>query len=295
MTEPEYRKAQVVVMKSSQGFADRLGTLNQCLLYCLKYHAVICVDWEDTTWDLPFQDLFNLVGVYSVPKAKVLEMIKQETSVSGKWTYEDVESPLNEKTLGDDYIGDWIKTDDAVRFKTEQPTEEILITNGRGMRLNDYRLVCATLKLKPDVADIVKRHLIKTDTMMIHLRGSDRKHEGFLEKMMEGFKTIQSWKPKYVIGDNKEMLDKWITAFPECVAYQPCASVMKLDGKATHLLTADELKNYGLTKRDLHIETLVDFFGLVNAKERVGMTDSHFFTMACAFGNICWENMLEEE
>jgi len=281
--KPEYRKAQVVVMKSPQGFADRLMVLNQCLLYCLKYHAVICVDWEDSTWGIPFHELFELLGVYSVPKAKVLAMIEQGSTLTKHWTYEDVKNPICEKTKNMKYVGDWMATDDAVRFHTEQPTEEILVTNGLGRRTTNFELLCITLRLKKDIADIVRSRLPTCEYLMVHLRGTDRKVDGFMENMIEGFRDVYTqWKDGLIltVADDNEMLQQWITEFPACGLYNPLMSTPRLYAGITHLSTPEELHIHGLTKREMNIELLCDFFGIMFATARFGMIDSSFFSLA---------------
>lgn len=278
-----YRRAQVVVMKSPQGFADRLMVLNQCLLYCLKYHAVICVDWEDSTWGVPFHEMFELLGVYSVPKTKVLAMIEQGSTLTKHWTYEDVKNPICEKTKDMKYVGDWMSTDEAVRFETKQPEEDILVTNGLGKRTTHFELLCITLRLKKDIADIVRSRnpAFGTEYLMVHLRGNDRKVDGFLENMMEGFRDVyKQWsenKSIFVVSDDQDMLDRWIPEFPAC--RHPSGQVF--DGRLlrkcgqSHLLKAD-----GLTKKEMNISLLSDFFGIMWATARFGMIDSGFFSLA---------------
>jgi hypothetical protein len=286
-------RSQVVVIKSKQGFADRLRVFNQALLYCLRYGACLCVDWEDSVWDCKFETIFGLVGVTYVHKSKVLSMIREGAPLESPWTLEDVEAPLNDKTMDSKYVGSYCNSEDAVRFKTTKPTAEILVTNGNGLALCEFPITCMTLRFKPDVRELIKQHIPSNPYAMVHLRGTDRANETFFNQMKTNFGLLTITKPIYVIGDNEQMINEWIEQFPFCIPFRPQSSIMKLKNLPSHLLTAEELNSFGLTKRDLHVETLIDFFGLIGASERIGMKGSYFFDTACALGNEWWEKMLD--
>lgn len=293
-------KSQVVVIKSVQGFADRLRTLNQALLYCLRYSAVLCVDWEDDTWGVPFDDIFGLVGVPYIHKKKVLGMLEHKKDPAKcRWTPKEVKMNLSRLIVRDpkfktmEYCGGYCATDDDVRMNNPPPVEEVIVSNGYGRCLNEYKLLVGTLRFKPEVRDAIigKLATMPERYAMVHLRGTDRSHSGFLKSMMDGVRKLDL-PPVFVIGDNIEMIDEWLREFPTHREFRPESSIRKLGNAVSHTMSATELAKVGLTKRDMHIETLIDFFGLIKADERIGMKESYFFDTACRLGEVYWEAML---
>jgi hypothetical protein len=294
------KKAQVVMVRSNEGFCDRLRVLNQALLYCLRYSAVLCVDWEDAVWDVPFESIFALTGITYAHKAKVVDMIEAGATLSSLWTLDDVKTPLNEliardkKYKGLSYTGGYCGTERDVRFQSKPPKEEILVTNGHGLCLNEFRLLCMTLRFKGPVRDAIVEKLesMPDRYTMIHLRGTDRSHSDFLPRMMEGFRGLNLEGPTYVIGDDVDMIDAWLREFPECREFRPNSSIRKLGGRVSHKMTSAELTEVGLTKQGLHLETLLDFFGLLKATDKLGMKSSYFFDTAQQISNLEWTQML---
>jgi hypothetical protein len=129
---------------------------------------------------------------------------------------------------------------------------------------------------------------------MVHLRGTDKASATDYEEMKSQFReyTKDSNDVACLIADSKELADDWISEFPTSVLFRPNASVFKIPKlldkngvpRGSHLLFPQELKMYGVTKRQLALETMIDFLALSFAQAALGRKKSLFFETARFFG-----------
>jgi hypothetical protein len=284
---------QIVVFKSAAGFADRLRALTHCIQYCVQFNAALCVDWdEDFVWNLPFDEFFELEGVQRVSKAYVLRRIQQGAKLSKPWKITDLIHPI------------WVRADlfnkeyEGILTKPviEKHEGEIIVTNGCGVFLYVEEVIVNNLRLKKDVV----REMLPTikkfnpEHIMVHLRGTDKASAKDYDEMKRQFRdfTKDTDDVACLVADSKELADDWIAEFPKSVLFRPNASVFKipklLDPKGvprgSHLLFPQELKMYGVTKRQLALETMIDFLTLSFAPAALGRKESLFFETARYFG-----------
>jgi len=284
---------QIVVFKSAAGFADRLRALTHCIEYCVQFNAALCVDWDnDLVWNLPFDEFFELKGVQRVSKAYVLRRIQQGAKLPKPWTLKDLIDPV------------WLRQDlfktvyEGILTKPEivKQEGEILITNGCGVFLYTEKVLFENLTLKKSVI----REMLPTiksynpEHIMVHLRGTDKASAKDYEEMKRQFREFTKGTDDVacLIADSKELADDWIAEFPTSVLFRPDASVFKIPKlfdtagvpRGSHLLFPQELKQFGVTKRQLALETMIDFLTLSFAPASIGRKESLFFETARFFG-----------
>ena len=285
---------QVVVFKTAAGFGDRLRALTQCIGYCVKYDAELCVDWDDDlVWNIPFEDIFDLKGIKLVKKHVVLYRMKCGAKVNPPcWTIKDLMTPV------------WIRPDIFDKKymgileepKIKRMSGDILITNGVGVFLFIEDIILRHLHLKQSVCDEIIPYLEKLNPehIVVHLRGTDKASSKDYDTMKRQFGeyTKDTTDVACIMTDSKELADDWMSEFPKSVLYRPESSAFKIpklfgdDGKprGSHLLFPHELKQYGITKRMIAIETIIDFMATSFALSSMGRKESLFYDTARMMG-----------
>lgn len=286
-------KQQIVYMKSRAGFADRLRCLSHCVLYCAKNNALLCVDWMDDTWGMEFDELFTFLGPRVAKRQDVWKMVKEGATLYPPcWTLKDLVLPLNNTTSQLTYTG--LTNDD---YKATEESEfpklpgDVIVTNGLGGFRFNIEYLSRYMKLKPDVCQEITPYLevLKTPSIMIHLRGTDRtKHDAYdvLEREFRmSLKHIPNV-PIYIISDSVDLVLEWMKLFPNCKLFRPNACVFKMKPErfGTHEYNAKELMKLGITKRQYNIESLIDFFALASAIGAFGRKESYYFETARYIG-----------
>lgn len=285
---------QIVVFKSAAGFADRLRALTHCVEYCLQFNAALCVDWDnDLVWNLPFDEFFELKGVQRVSKAYVLRRLQQGAKLNPPcWTMRDVMSPvwMYSHLFDKKYEGILAKP------VIEKHEGDIIVTNGCGTFLFVPSVLYNNLNIEKDVVREMLPAIksFNPEHIMVHIRGTDKASAKDYDEMKKQFRefTKDTTDVACLIADSKELADDWIAEFPTSVLFRPNASVFKIpklldpEGKirGSHLLFPQELKQYGTSKRQIALETMIDFLTLSFALAALGRKDSLFFDTARLVG-----------
>ena len=284
------KTGQIVFVKAYCGWADRLRTLNQALIYCQIYKASICIDWEDDIWGMPFSELFDLVKIPVVSKKEVLEKIRNGATMNKNWTYAMLRDRLTEQhkkiVASIDYSAPFMNSVDSTKFIDSQPQEDILITNSKGFAITNMALLCSIFKIKKEVVEVIAPYLkvFETPKVVVHLRGTDRMNNDFLKYASSEFEklTQEEKKNTLVITDSPLLMKMWIEKYPMCRPFRKNTAVSRLPNttKGSHIYTIYELRQFGLTKKQINIETLIDFFAIVFAHKTIGMKESFYYETA---------------
>jgi len=280
------------MFKCREGFADRLQMLSYCIEYCNQNNASLCVDWDDDTFGCGFNDIFEIVDLPMVSKGEVLRRSRQKgiTIFPAYWNWDRLrtQSSWTSPENGVESGKDWVKyifegnVNGENKYKLPKYEADILVTNGRCMRVLFPRALFKHFRLRPRVCKEVTAKLeeIPYGSAIVHLRGTDRFKKEFLPEMIKHSKKARNDVGNLiVISDTKELANAWIAEVPTSKLRDENAGVFRLPPYpiGTHHYPASELKKYGLTKYEMLIDLLTDFFALCLAPAALGTKESYFF------------------
>ena len=288
----------VVVFRGIEGWCDRLQVLAHCIQYCLRFNAVLCVDWHDMVWgggEFDFNSCFTLEGVKTMNRLQMLKLVatgRMDVRPSC-WDLGKMMRHLDAETWKDEYIGEFMK------FELVKCPGDILVTNGRGERQWDCRLLCKHLRFQPAVVEGIKERLKDYDpnSLVVHLRGTDRPDaEGnYTEKAIEAAKKTGIHPNQvFVVTDQKELWERFRAGFPGARLVNPASNILRLptSKNGTHQFHILELKKLGVKKWDMMLDLLADWVALVSASTAMGRSESTYFSMARSLHELSWEEML---
>jgi len=291
----------VVVFRGIEGWCDRLQVLAHCIGYCLKFNTALCVDWDDMVWgagEFDFNSCFELVGIRTMTKTQVLKLV-----ASGRmdvrpscWDLRKMAVHIHGETHGDAYIGEFMK------FEIEKVEGDVLVTNGRGERQWDVRLLCEHLRFKPAVVEGIKKRLADFDpnSVVIHLRGTDRPDKGdYTEKAVEAVKaTGIPHSQVYVVTDQRDLWERFHAGIPEARLTNPESNILRIaptNANGTHQIHPAVLKSLGVTKWDMMLDLMADWVALVSAQTAIGRSESTYFSMARSIHAAKWSKLMVQE
>jgi hypothetical protein len=288
-------KAQIVVFKGIEGWCDRLQVLAHCIQYCLSTKATLCVDWSDYVWrgaeDFDFYDCFVIKGVKTMTKDEFCLYVDEErdtplTITPDLWTLDLLlDTPvdmLNNQEIGGPLMKPREHTDAC-----EVIEEDIVVTNGTGYRVFHAGFITEHIRVTPKLRRAIL-HILKEfdpDLLTVHLRGTDRPDaDGTFDQVLEGLKKS----PQYanavinVVTDAKELWERFKEEFPKAKLVNPNAHLLRLPGSkhGIHRFDGAFIEGLGITKWDMLVDLMADWFALCYAKLAIGRTESTFFAMA---------------
>jgi hypothetical protein len=174
-----------------------------------------------------------------------------------------------------------------MRDSNQKIEGDILVTNGNGFRKYDCENIIGNLRIKPNVANLIKQRLSNfyLPATVIHLRGTDRYSPDLMNTWLKQFDTLMphSKARVYHVSDSKDLIEELLKKVPYS---EPCiqnSSILKIPHstkQGTHQLSTETLEFYDVTKYDLIIDSLADFLALAYATDAVGFQKSVYFEMA---------------
>lgn len=277
----------VLVMKATEGFADRLTFLAHCIRYCLKNDTALCVDWSDGVWgghEFDFHDIFELYGVKTMKKETVVKLM-----ASGKvkvhppcWTAEKVWNPITPETFEDVYSGNLFpeNVDECPKIDAD-----IIVTNGKGIRGWFLTDLLEHVRIRPEVSERMRPLLdgFIRKSLVVHLRGTDRLNPEFNQGAIKTAIQFPVDYPIYVVTDSVKLYNEFKASVPQAKLVNPKGEVLKITTelkRGTHLSPHNVLKKYGCNKKQMVIDLLVDFIAIWAAEVAIGQTESFFFKVA---------------
>ena len=277
----------VLVMKATEGFADRMTFLSNCIHYCLNFNTFLCVDWSDLVWGgelFDFHDIFELYGIKTMTKEQVVKlMLTGKVKVNPPiWTPEDVWKPITQETFDSKYDGNFFTEDLENQPKIEG---DVLVTNGKGRRAwYNYDLL-THVRIRPEVSKRIRSLLegFNPESLVVHLRGTDRYNEEFCNSVVQTVVQFPEDYPIYVVSDSVKLYEEFITSVPRAKLLNPKAQVMKLPKtltRGTHQVPVSDLMKYECSKFQLVIDLLVDFIAIWAARVSLGYKESFFYKLA---------------
>jgi hypothetical protein len=281
----------IILFKGWEGWCDRLQVLTHLINYCLKYDARLCVDWEDWVWggdEFGFNEVFELIGVKTASKNEVLKaMIQQDAKIEPPaWTWEDAYyrmPSVNGRLIGKEakplYIPSIMCSGEVPRVDAD-----VILTNGDGTRTYDSIVFLNNVRLRPWVLEGIKSILNDFDpnSIVIHLRGTDRPEEKYVESAINVLKDEHRL-PIYAITDDRKLWEEFKAGVPHAKLVNPNSTSLRIklpEKLGIHFAKPSELKEQGITKKQLLIELLAEWFALCFAQSGFGRDVSTYYSMA---------------
>ena len=284
---------QILVMKGWEGFADRLQILSHSIQYCIVNDAILCVDWRDEMWgqgDTDFHDYFDILGIETITMDEVARRIQSgATCYPPSWTVADLVSPMT-KYISMKHTAS--KTEDMLNDYKKRECDILVIKNG--FRKYHITNLLQHLRFTKAVSDAIQANLanVVLPFTAVHLRGTDRIAEPMetsVDKTIAKFSILPKYQTSrvYVVSDMKPMVDRWISQHPTSIHTNPANCISKIDMgtekcAGSHMLPKEVYEYYGVSKREMNIDTLTDFVILAMADWCVGNmeTESCFTKMS---------------
>jgi hypothetical protein len=251
-----------LLVKAWMGFGDRLESLKMCVNYALKYNLAILVDWSDSIFshsDESFYKYFNL----KIPTFKI-EDLEGLTVYPPYWKNRLNETLLNETIHEISEIN--------IGFLDKEFTEDVIVYCCIGYRTvySDSRFFGGVFRvIHPEIIREVRERQHKynlSQKIGVHLRGTDRttqinkldRFRGIRLRMVSlGALAGQQF---IALTDDTDFERMWKANFnfPLLTKIIPGG----IDGN--HLIRSEKLN---LSKNDLNVDMLIDFFTLASCKD----------------------------
>ena len=264
-----------ILVKALNGFGDRLEYLLMCVKFAQDHNLKLLVDWSDPVWEESFYSYFKL----DIPTFTLSEITDDMTVYPEFWKGQ-LDRKLTDDINNPDLELDILKPYDA----------DVIVVKSFGHR---SRYICSKFfadifqVIHPQVLTVLKERqklYNLTDKICIHLRGSDRlktsynKSVRIREFKLRLFMQKISGSECVVVTDDPELAKYWKAAHPN----SPILSQL-LDSGSEGLHYIDP-KKLGLTKDQLNINLLIDFFTMASCKKIYSSSDdSRFAIMAARF------------
>lgn len=241
--------------------------------------------------EFDFYDCFEVVGIKTMTKPQVLKLVatgRMDVRPSC-WDFKKIADHLRTETYKDEYIGEFMTTDEMKKCPGD-----VLVTNGKGPRMWDVRLLAKHLRFKPAVVKGIQERLKDFDpnSIVVHLRGTDRPDaEGnYTEKAIEAVKKTGIHPNQvFVVTDQRELWERFSAGFPGARLANPNSNILKLastNKRGSHQQEPSDLKKWGVKKWDMMVDLLADWTALVSCATAVGRSESTYFSMARSIHHI---------
>jgi len=288
-------KAQIVVFKGIEGWCDRLQVLAHCIQYCLSTKATLCVDWSDRVWrgseNFDFFDCFSLEGVKTMTKDELCLYVDEERKVPltitpDVWTLDTLLDTPIEMLQNQDIGGPLMKPREH-NDACEIINEDIVVTNGTGWRVFYSGFITEHIRVTPKLRHAIIPILkdFNPSLLTIHLRGTDRPDsQGTFDQVIEGLKKSPQYAKAVinVVTDTKELWERFKAEFPGAKLVNPNTHLLRLPSSkhGIHQFEDAIIDGLGITKWDMLVDLMADWYALCFAKIAIGRTESTFFAMA---------------
>ena len=238
-------------------------------------------------WTHEFSDYFEIVGIPVVILAEVLERYKAGASVLPLAVdFEMLAAEPDEQIHFAEFTS-------PINNKYERVAADIIVHNGKGLRMWHIDNLICNLRLTRSTADIVSARLagLESPYTAIHLRGTDRLCNLTLADAIKSAITAFNDQPphvkarQYVISDMRDLVDLWLVGEPKARQLSTDYAIYKLPAgtQGTHQLPAIALDFYGVNKHTMNIDTITDFLIICFANWSFGNSKESTYTRMAAF------------
>lgn len=260
------KREKYIIHKGWQGFGDRLQCLSYAVSISKSCNRSLIVDWGDRIWTHDEKGFYDYFWFWDIQQPK--KRVPDDASVHPSFWQGILEKQCDDWCHN---IKDWLE----LRLDL-LPTQDVWVLGSVGFRRWDFNQLVQHLRMKPDVARGISKHLEHFDPSMpvVHLRGTDK---AFSEEIWQRLR--QSAPVAQIVSDDLRLVNRWLKESPDSIVLTD--TLVASDGGG-HLLPSDQLPK---TKYEMNIRLLADFLILSKAKQAYGLVeDSSFFEMARLFG-----------
>jgi len=272
-----------LVVKGWLGFGDRLECLKMAVKYALDNNLQIYVDWTDRYirhTDESFYTYFNLINM---PTLNSLDNIPSDATYYPSYWKDNIHQPFTDELYNKRIE---LKLDLGILNEQKKFDADVIILSCFGNRrfyyeskffANVFRVI--NPKIVEEVVNRQQKYNLQ-DSIGIHLRGTDRinyrtKQGRYLPIQYLSINVFAhgQGKKQIVVSDDNESIKFWKNLSPDSIVLSSL-SLQNSHKGALHEITHENLK---ISKNDLNIDMLIDFFTLSSC-ERVLSTyrDSRF-------------------
>ena len=325
--------SKYVMLKSRNGFADRLQMLLNIMTYSIKTNRILVVDWNDEIWagstNFDFYYYFsfsNSIKWISYENFKKL-FYKRMTGYSIFPEVWNKKNLFNKNVKNLTYFNVSFNEDNYTLLKENKEIIKI-INNKRPDFLenivvlykntyreyNIYMFKYISLKniIKQKIASFEIIQKIKNiDYICVHLRGTDRRKKDnytnnnsnnyteYTKKLKNKLdnRVFKDIKNIVIISDTIFLIEEFQKILEKDYVIYISENILNKSFKNSttglHQLNNNMLTNIGKTKYDVNIYTLLDFCILLNSKEIICDNHSYFSNTARRINYITNEKLLD--
>jgi len=261
-----------LLVKAWLGYGDRLQGLKMCVSYALKHNRAILIDWSDSIFSHSGESFYNYFNL-KMPTFKI-EDLDSSLSIYPPYWKDKLNETLTESAFGIPEIN--------LGMLDREFAEDIIVYCCIGNRLvyNDSRFFGEVFKVvHPEITREVHQRQITynlSQKIGVHLRGTDRttqinkldRFRGIRLRMVSlGLLAGQEF---IALTDDDEFARMWRVNFK----FPLLTKIIPGGSQGNHQISA---ANLGLTKNDLNVDMLIDFFTLASCKDILSTSkDSRF-------------------
>jgi hypothetical protein len=266
-----------LIVKGAMGFGDRLQSLKMCVKYAIKHNLQIYVDWSDPIWCHNNESFYDYFKFVNMPVLQSLDQIPEDATVHpAVWKglikgYPKIDLNLTHKDFSLGYIQDQVFDADVIVYlcNSVRWIYNDSVFFGHVFRVVDQRII-QKVKYRQE------RYNLK-NAIGIHLRGTDRATKIDKSYRMAGLnirlvtKGLLNGQKFVAVSDDPEYIEIWKSRYE----FPVLTELGNLGGKeGVHQKTAEQLT---VSKDQLNMDLLVDFFTLMSCKEVISTSkDSRF-------------------
>lgn len=274
-----------LVVKGFLGFGDRLESLKMAVSYAIEHNLQIYVDWRDSVWSHGSNDFYTYFKLINIPVLNSLKDIPEDaTYYPSLW-----KDKLNEQLTWDFIKHHTLEKLDLGLLKDSYDADVVVVSSiGNRQQYADSTFFANVFRVVDTrILDKVIYHASQAPLAKswgVHIRGTDRA-KGFLRRMNNiqamaiGFTNMGGMNQSNIVAvsDDKEQLEIWKRYYPHSYIVSE-HSVTHSSIQGNHHISKDNLQ---VTKDDMNVDSLVDFFVLASC-ERIfsTMKDSRFYQEA---------------
>jgi hypothetical protein len=262
-----------LVVKGWLGFGDRLESLKMAVKYALDNNLQIYVDWTDRFirhTDESFYTYFNLVNM---PTLNSLEDIPTDATYYPSYWKDNIHQPFTDDLFMKQRE---LNLDLGLLNEKKKFNADVIVYSSIGIRqfyndssffANVFRVI--NPKITKEVLERQQKYNLK-NSIGIHIRGTDRitykSNKGRYLPMQYLTVNIMTYgrnKNQIVVSDDNESIEFWKKMNPNSIILSSL-SLQNSHKGALHEISSENLE---ISKNDLNIDMIIDFFTLCSCQQ----------------------------
>jgi len=274
-----------LIVKGCLGFGDRLESLKMAVAYALHYNLQIYVDWRDPMWSHGSTDFYTYFKLVNMPVLNSLDEIPGNATyhppywkgnlhehLTHDFLLKHKEDKLDLGVLKDSYNAD-VVVFSSIGYRTLYIDSSFFA--------NVFRVVDTRILNKIKYHESQKQ---LSKSWGVHIRGTDRakrllRRLNSIQSIVLGFTSMGGMNQNNIVAvsDDREQLEIWKRYYPQSYIVSE-HSVKYNSVEGNHHISKENLQ---VTKDDMNVDSLVDFFVLAKCERMFStMKDSRFFQEA---------------